>query len=110
VLARWTVAYGPQFGDSVKAISDRTISRGRLNLAVANAVLNFERDPFRYSSAFTDEEHRVIMSDDYAVGYHFCVFAVLDIAAFEVTIMWVDVVPVEDGADEDDDEQTPTTP
>ena len=106
MLARWTVLHGPQFDESVKAISNKKISRGRLNLALANAELNFERDPLRYSSAFSDEEHRVLISTDYAVGYQFCVFAVLDIAAFKVTIMWVDVLPAEgDDEDEDEDDQ-----
>jgi hypothetical protein len=107
VLARWTVERGPEFEDSVKAIVNRKISRGRLNLAIATAELNFERDPFRYSTAFSDEAHRVIVSDDYAAGYHFCVYAVLDIGALIVTLMWVDVLPVEPGEVEHEDEEDP---
>ena len=42
------------------------------------------------------------MSDDYAVGYRFCVFVVLDIRTLTATMMWVDVLPIED---EDDDEE-----
>jgi hypothetical protein len=105
MLARFRVERGPKFDESAAAIRRKKISPARLKLAIANAEVNFERDPFLYSEAFTDESHRVLASEDYAAGYLFYIYATIDADQFVVTMQWVDVAPLaNDEADDDSDE------
>lgn len=104
MLARFRVDRGPEFDGSVAAVARKKISSARLKLAIANAEVNFERDPFRYSTAYSDEFHRVLASEDYASGFLFCIYALVDDQRLVVTMQWVDVVPLPDEDDEPDDE------
>jgi hypothetical protein len=104
MLAPFRVERGPEFDESLAALRRKKISPARLKLAIANAEVNFERDPLRYTTPFGDDSHRVLASEDYAAGWLFCIYALVDVNRYVVTMMWVDVAPLPEDEDDEDDE------
>jgi len=106
VLARWTVTYGPDFAASKKACR---ASPGRIKLHLAAIELALERDPFRYSHAFSDEQHRMIRTNDFVDagiefrdGFILTAFIVIDATRLTCEIKWIDMQPVPEEDDEDE--------
>lgn len=97
---RWVVQYGPEYPESKRACR---ASPGRLKLHLAAIELNLERDPFGYSEPFEDESHRVIETTDYFNdGFVLTAFVRL-CEGFIAQIMWVDMRPLPDDGEEDED-------
>jgi len=88
--ARWEVRYGPQFEESKQSCK---MSRTRLQLHLVGLRLHLERDPLRYSEAFTDENHRVMDTADYFQdegGVVLSAFVVLRPDELVAEIQWIE--------------------
>jgi hypothetical protein len=102
VLARWTVTYGPEFEDSKREWRHRL---PRFDMHLASIRLGLERDPYRYSTPFVDENSRVIESEGFFDGYTMTAYVRLDPERLVAEIKWVDLRRLEAEDDEDDDEE-----
>lgn len=103
MLARWTVTHGPQFADSKRRCRAST---ARLDLHLAAVKLKLERDPFQFSEAFIDDDHRVVETHDYITdGYAMSAFVVLDLEHLVAEIKWIEIssLPADDDEEEDDE-------
>ncbi len=92
--ARWTVTYGPHFEESRKACK---MSLKRLRLHLTALELNLERDPFKYSEPFSDENHRVLDTHDYFQhegGAVLSAFVLLHPGGLEAEIQWIEAGPL----------------
>lgn len=100
MLARWTVRYGPEYAESVKALA---VSPARTKLHMASIEVAIERDPYAYSEPFAGESHRVFQSDDFHDGVRLIAFVVLDPRRLAAEIKWVETRPASTEDDEEDE-------
>lgn len=98
---RWVVQYGPDYAESKRGCRGRA-SPERLKLHLAAIELNLKRDPFDYSEPFDDESHRIIETTDYFNdGFVLTAFVRL-CEGFVAEIMWIDMRPLPDDAQDED--------
>lgn len=105
MLARWEVGYGPQFEESKQTCK---MSKKALRLHLTALELHLERDPFSYSEAYTDENHRAMDTRDYFTdegGRALTAFVTLFPSQMIARIEWIMVGRLpsgEEGLDEDE--------
>ena len=108
MLAQWEVRYGPQFEESKQTCK---MSKKALRLHLTALELHLERDPFLYSEAYTDENHRAMDTQDYFTdedGRALTAFVTLFPNQMVAQIEWIIAGPLPSGEeilDEDDDEE-----
>lgn len=96
MLARWSVTYGPEFEECRRKWRLRA---PRFDMHLAAIRLGLERDPYRCSTPFASENHRVIESVDYVTdGFVMTAFVLLSPDRWEAEVKWVELreLPDED--------------
>lgn len=100
MLARWTIEYGLEFAESKRNCK---MSGSRLALHLAGLVLHLERDPYRYSEPYGDENHRAMDTADYfrdEGGAVLSAFVTLRPEEFVAVIQWIAAGPLPSASNE----------